>query len=340
MIIERIETMYYKHEAAPQLFVSVFTDEGLIGLGETWYGLPVEPVESTIKHTLTPLLIGEDSGRIEFLWQKMYRHAYRYGTEGIVSCAISGIDLALWDLLGKRLDVPVAVLLGGTVRDGLKAYASLPPLPSKELILNQIEKAVEAGFTGAKIHELEPGLIKRIRDAVPADFSIMLDSAGHWNPVEAVENINKLEEYQLTWIEEPIWPMQDHQAMARVRERVNVNFAAGENEFSLSSLNRLMETGAVSYLQPEVAKIGGLSMARKISALAELHNQIICPHSYRTGPASYASIHWAMSHQNMGWLEIPWLPEGYEFPAKIPGPPLVEGKILLPEGPGFGVPES
>ena len=179
MIIEKIETKLFAHDAAPQLFVSVVTDEGLTGLGEAWYGLPVEPVESVIRNTLAPLLIGEDPGRIEFLWHKMYRHAYRYGTEGIVLCGLSGIDLALWDLLGKRLNAPVAELLGGTVRDGLKAYASLPPLPQEKLIIQLIEGAVEAGFLGAKIHEFDIDLIRKIRKMVPAEFSLMIDVAGH-----------------------------------------------------------------------------------------------------------------------------------------------------------------
>ena len=269
MIIEKIETTLFAHEAAPQLFVSVITDEGLSGLGEAWYGLPVEPVESVIKKTLEPLLIGEDPGRIEFLWHKMYRHAYRYGTEGIVLCGLSGVDLALWDLLGKKLNVPVAELLGGTVRDGLKAYASLPPLPQEKMIIQLIEGAIESGYTGAKIHEFDIDLIRKIRNMVPSDFSLMIDVAGHWTPHEAVDNLKKLEEFDLTWVEEPIWPMQDHQAMARVRQQVKTNFSAGENEFSLMGIDRLMKSGAATYVQPEIAKIGGLTMARKASVLAE-----------------------------------------------------------------------
>ena len=116
MKITRIETRLYPHDLIPQLFVEITTDENLTGVGEAWWGLSVKPVESVINDALAPLIIGEDSGRIEYLWQKIFKYGYRYGTEGIFMCGLSGIDLALWDLLGKRLNVPVADLLGGTVR--------------------------------------------------------------------------------------------------------------------------------------------------------------------------------------------------------------------------------
>jgi L-alanine-DL-glutamate epimerase-like enolase superfamily enzyme len=104
------------------------------------------------------------------------------------------------------------------------------------------------------------------------------------------------------------------------RRKANIRFAAGENEYSLESFDRLMTSGAVEYVQPEISKIGGLSMARKVSSLADLHNMVICPHAFRIGPALYASIHWALTQMNMAWLEIPWLPEGDAFPSAVPMP--------------------
>ena len=338
MKIKKIETKIYKDQYLPQLFVSITTEQGLEGVGEAWYGLPVEPIESAIKHTLAPLLIGEDAGRIEFLWHKMHNYAYRYGTEGVILCALSGIDLALWDILGKKFGVPVATLLGGPVRNGLKAYASLPPLREKKLLQEQIHRAVEAGFLGVKLHEVELDLVAAAREAAPEGFALMLDVNGHWTPLEAEENAKRLEEYALVWLEEPLWPMQDHAAMARIRRRVNLKFAAGENEYTLAGIDRLMQSGAVDYVQPEISKIGGLTMAQKVSALAELHNYALCPHAFRIGPALYASIHWALTQVNMEWLEIPWLPEGYAFPSGMPLPKMADGEMALPELPGLGLP--
>ena len=337
MKITKIETTVYADKLLPQLFVTITTDEGLQGIGEAWYGLPVQPIESAVKHALAPLLIGEDSGRIEYLWHKMHKYAYRYGTEGILLCALSGIDLALWDLLGKRHRVPVADLLGGVVRDRLKAYASLPPLRREKRLEEQIERAVAAGFAGVKLHEVDVALVAVARRCAPDGFPLMLDVNGHWSPLEAEDHARRLKEFDLTWLEEPLWPMQDHQAMARLRRQVDIRLAAGENEYTLPAFDRLMTSGAVDYVQPEISKIGGLSMARKISALADRRNRMICPHAFRIGPALYASIHWALTQMNMAWLEIPWLPEGYAFPAGVAMPEIVDGQIGLPAAPGLGV---
>ena len=321
----------------PQIFVRITTDEGLQGIGEAWWGLSVKPVESAIRDTLAPLLLGEDPSRIEYLWNKMFKYTYRYGTEGVILCGLSGIDLALWDLKGKQLGVPVANLLGGLVRDCIKAYASLPPLRQEKILIDQIERAVDAGFAGVKLHEVNTELVAVARDAAPKGYPIMLDVNGHWTPKEAEKNAKFLEKFDLTWLEEPIWPMQDHISMARVQRRVRVPFAAGENEYALSAFDSLMKSGAVDYVQPEITKIGGLSMARKISVIADLHNFPICPHGFRVGPALYANIHWALTQMNMEWLEIPLLPENYRFPSGICIPKMINGKIYLPEGYGLGL---
>ena len=321
----------------PQIFVRITTDEGLQGIGEAWWGLSVKPVESAIRDSLAPLLLGEDPSRIEYLWNKMFKYTYRYGTEGVILCGLSGIDLALWDLKGKQLGVPVASLLGGLVRDCIKAYASLPPLRQEKILIDQIERAVDAGFAGVKLHEVNTELVAVAREAAPKDYPIMLDVNGHWTPKEAEKNAKVLEKFDLTWLEEPIWPMQDHKSMARIQRRVRVPFAAGENEYSLSAFDSLMKSGAVDYVQPEITKIGGLSMARKISAIADLHNFPICPHGFRVGPALYANIHWALTQMNMEWLEIPLLPENYRFPSGICTPKMINGKIYLPEGYGLGL---
>lgn len=337
MKIQNVEIAIYETQY-PQLFVSIITDEGIQGTGEAWWGLSVKPVESAIRDTLAPLLIGEDPHRIEYLWNKMFKYAYRYGTEGVIMCGLSGIDLALWDLKGKQLGVPVANLLGGLVRDSIKTYASLPPLRQETLLRDQVERAVTAGFAGVKLHEVKTELVAVAREAAPKGYPIMLDVNGHWTPKEAEKHANDLEKFDLVWLEEPIWPMQDHNAMARVRQRVRLPFAAGENEYTLTAFDSLMVSGAVDYAQPEITKIGGLSMARKISTIADLHNVPICPHGFRVGPALYANIHWALTQINMEWLEIPLLPESYPLFPGICIPNIIKGEIYLPEGYGLGLP--
>jgi len=333
---KRIETKMFPDRSRSQVIVKITTDEGLSGVGEAWAGGPPAPVESAVNDALAPQILGENSGNIEFLWHKMYQFAYRYGTEGVILCAISGIDIALWDLMGKRYDVPVAQLLGGTVREGVKAYASLPHLGKARLVKEEIKKVLEAGFIGIKLHEKEIEVVAAARAALPEGFPIMLDVAGHWTVVEAEDQARQLEGYDITWIEEPVFPMQNHAAMARARQKTSIRFAAGENEYTLGGFHRLMESGSVDYVQPEISKIGGLTTARKVSVLAELLDFPICPHCYLIGPSLYASIHWAFSQTKMDWHEIKWLPAGYRH-SSFPVPRMINGYVQLPDGPGLGI---
>jgi D-galactarolactone cycloisomerase len=340
MKIKKVETIVFKGQDGirDQLYVRISTDDGFEGMGEAWWGLSIKPVQSAIENVLEPQVIGQDSTHIEFLWNKMFHHAYRYGTEGILLCGLSGIDLALWDLLGKRLNVPVSTLLGGPVRDGIKAYASLPPYRQEKLVREEVAKAVELGFAGVKLHEYDLDLVAAAIDSAPDRYPIMVDVNGHWTPLEAEDAAMQMADMGVFWLEEPIFPMQDHLAMIKLRQRVDLRLAAGENEYSLNAFNSLMTGGAVDFIQPEITKIGGLTMARKVSALADLHNAVICPHSFVIGPSSYANAHWALTQMNMEWMEIPLIPEGLSFPAGTPPLSMVDGMIQLPEGPGLGVP--
>ena len=354
MKIEKIETIILEDPFLPQLFVRITTDEGLSGLGECWWGISpaaqeikdlnlppanmVDPIASTVDNILGPVVINQDADRIEQLWQEMVHFAYRYGDEGILRCALSGIDMALWDLGAKKAEVSVVDLLGGKVKDRVRAYASLPPLKDAALVRSESMRARQTGFTGVKLHEVKPEMAREAREAVGPDMAIMFDVNGHFSPEEACRVAMQLLKYDVFWFEEPTWPMRDHEAMARVKQETGICIAAGENEFNQDSFQRLMASGAVDYIMPEISKIGGLTAARKVSEMAERHNLPISPHGFRIGPALYANVHWALSCHHSDWIEIPFLPEGYEFPAKIPLPPMEGGMIKLPEKPGLGLP--
>ena len=269
----------------------------------------------------------------------MHRYAYRYGTEGVILCGLSGLDLALWDLMGKRLNSQVVQMLGGMVRDRIKAYASFPPYHNPKMVTQEVKRAIDLGFAGIKLHEVDLSLVAAARDTAGEGYPIMLDVNGQWSVLEAEENARRLEDWNILWLEEPLWPMQDHEALARVRRRVKLPFASGENEYTLKAFDRLMKSGAIDFVQPEITKIGGMTMARKISVLADLYNLPVCPHSFRIGPAAYANMHWALSHHNMDWMEVPLLPEGISFPTNFKPLKIIEGQVLLPEGPGLGLPE-
>jgi D-galactarolactone cycloisomerase len=337
MKITKVETLHYDDVRFPQILVRITTDEGLSGLGEAWWGLARKPVVSVIEDALAPRLLGEDSSGIERLWQRLYRFGYRYGTEGIFLCGLSAIDLALWDLMGKRLGVSVAQLLGGTVRDGVKAYASFPPYRDGEIIRAEVERAVAAGFAGIKLHELTTDMMAVARNAAPEGFPIMVDITGHWTPLEATENARRFEEFDPYWLEEPVFPMQDHATMARLRRAGKTKFAAGENEFTLKGFDSLMRSGAIDFVQPQLTKIGGLTMAKRLTTLLDLHNMALSPHSYRVGPGACANVHWALTQAKAEWMEIPWVRDGLACGTDIPALTIVDGEVILPTGPGLGV---
>jgi len=339
MKIVEVKAEALKGEFISEVIVRISTDDGAVGVGESWWGLAAQPIVAAVNDLFAPLLMGQDPDRIENLWGLMYRHGYRYGTEGVVMCALSGIDLALWDLKGKVLGRSVLSLLGGPVCDGVRAYASLPPFSGREeLIRKECARAVEAGFVGIKLHETEAQAVAAARDEVGPGIALMLDPAGHWTLSEAADQAGRLAEYGLVWLEEPIFPMQDHEALLKLKSRTRIPLAAGENEYSLKAFQHLLSSGAVDFIQPEITKVGGLTAALKVGVLAELNNVAICPHCFCQGPVLYANLHWLFSQHGMEWMEIPFVRGRYSFPSGVGRPTLKDGRIMPPADlPGFGL---
>ena len=261
---------------------------------------------------------------------------YRYADQGIFLMGLSGVDLALWDLKGKRLGASVGSQLGGPVKDGIPGYASFPRYGNAARLAAETVRAVEFGFTAVKLHEIDLELIAGLCREFADTVKVMVDVNGHFDPVEAIAFGNRLGELGVTWFEEPVRPMRDHDAIARVGASIGCDLAAGENEYSLQDFDRLLATGALAYLQPEITKIGGLTAARRISTLAELYNVALCPHNFRLGPSLYASIHWAFTSPASKWLEMPWVPPGQAFSFPAPLPPMRGGFVLPINGPGLG----
>lgn len=163
----------------------------------------------------------------------------------------------------------------------------------------------------------------------------MLDPSGAWSMSKAEEMAHRLEKYELLWIEEPIFPMQDHKSLYLLRTNTNAKYAAGENEFNLAGFQRLMASEAVDYVQPELSKMGGLTPARKLADLAETFGYTLCPHCYTMGPAFYAALQLGVTRNNMDWHELKWLPSGLQ--TKVVSPvKVIDGHVKLPNRPGLG----
>jgi L-alanine-DL-glutamate epimerase-like enolase superfamily enzyme len=318
-----------------QIVVRVLTDEGLVGIGEAFaYGAPLA-VANVVDESLAPLLRGQDPTRIEALVDLMHRGTMVYGRRGLVMFAISGVEIALWDLLGKARGAPVYELLGGAMRPRLPVYASLLRYDSPADVAAACRLYVKQGFRMLKLHQTDVASVRAAREAVGPDVELMLDVNCPWTPAEAIAMARALAPFRLFWLEEPVWPPEDYTGLARVRAAAGVPIAAGENESTVYGFRELIDRGAADVLQPSITKVGGISEFRKIAALAQAANLGVAPHSFYWGPGLAATLHVAATLGGSVPVEFPTGEHEVPFLAR----PLVarDGFAEPPSGPGLGV---
>lgn len=279
--------------------VEIETDEGISGWGEA--GTPGHPaIAAIVSHTLAPLLLGQDPFDREMLWERMYAKMRDYGQKGIPVDAISGIDIALWDLMGKALNLPIHKLLGGALRDKVMAYATgLYYRDSPSLTQELVQEAlgyVKEGFSAVKmkIGGLPPAQdlenVRAVREAIGPSVALMVDANHAYNPVTAIQMGRELEKYRIFWFEEPVIP-EDVQGYLEVKEALDIPVAGGECEYTRFGFRELIARRAVDILQPDTCKAGGLSEAKKISALASSWGIPYVPHVWGTPIAIAAALH-------------------------------------------------
>lgn len=318
-----------------QLIVEVHTDEGLVGLGEAFALGGQAPVCRVIEDTLKPLIVGQDPTRVEYLGDLMQRGTGGFARRGLGLFAISGVEIALWDLLGKARGVPVYELLGGLTRPELTGYASLLRYGTPADVGAACEDRAGQGFTAIKLHQIDVDSVAAAREAVGPGVDIMLDTNCPWTPAEAKEMARAFEPYNLAWLEEPIWPPEEYDALAELRRAAPMPIALGENEGTVFGFREIIAKGAADVLQPSVIKVGGIGEVKKIAVLAATAGVTLTPHSFYFGPGLAATLHLAASFGGKGLVEIPSF--GLEIPL-LEQPILAEnGTVTPPSGPGLGV---
>ena len=320
--------------SASHTLVRVVTDEGIHGYGEV-FRLAQAGAAALIRHELKPLLVGQDPCQIELLWERMYRQSFRYGRGGIVLHAISGIEIALWDILGKVSGLPVCQLLGGATREKMPAYASLHRYAKPEEVAQAAVQAVERGYRAVKLHQRDVESVCMVRAAVGPEVTLMLDASGAWSTREALRMVEALAPFDLAWVEEPLAQMDDYEGLRWLRDRSAVPIAAGENEYTHFGFRELISRRAVDIVQPDVIKAGGISATRRILALAESFDLDISPHCFYYGPGIAATLHLALATPRARYIEINPL----ELERELMTPPLrpVDGSLAAPGAPGLGV---
>jgi galactonate dehydratase len=314
------------------LFVKVYTDEGVTGVGEC-SGWP--RVVETAVLDLKTVLIGEDPADIEKLWQKMLVAMMGHGMTGVVGGgAMSGIDMALWDIKGKALDTPVWNLLGGKLRDRIRIYshASTP-----EVALDLKRRGITAVKTGGVSNTVAK--VEAIRAAVGDELDLMVDLHGPpWlTPKDAIVLGRALEPCHLLFMEDPVAP-ENLDAYARIQDAVAIPLAAGERMSTIWGLRHMIERDLVDVIQPDTGRAGGITQMKKLAAMAESHGIMVAPHSGSLGPvAEFAALHLLAAIPNALMLER--IEDDWAGRAEVitTTPRQVDGFLAVPDAPGLGV---
>ena len=318
-------------------FVKMVTEEGFASY------IPVsEPVANFVT-AISKSIIGFDTSEISRAWDYLYRKTLPLGRSGLALHSISALNILMFDLLGKEMGRPVYKLIGGSTRNGIRAYAShLHPLPVKELQKEALDY-VENGYRTMKMRfvagpadpfamEKNISLVKAIRDAVGYEIELAGDAWMSWNYNFALFMISKLEKYEMRWIEEPLLP-DDFQGFEDLTKKLVTPISSGEHHYHIYDFKRLLDCG-VKILQPDTTWVGGITSMLKISALAEAYGAWIIPHS-----GNVYNLHFILSQPESITPMAEYLTKYREWMEQhatgIPTPH--RGYITLSDEPGFGV---
>jgi galactonate dehydratase len=332
------------------IFLKVLTDEHLHGTGEAYRVGPDVAVEQTV-HYLKDWLIGEDPTRIDHLWRIMYNGS-RFPGGSMLNAAISGIELALWDVKGKAHGVPVYQLLGGRCRERIRVYRGIGGNTPQQAAESALDAVNRQGFTAVKMQPLPPDSAKlpwgrvlresrqrveAVRRAVGEDIDIGLDPhAQILETVRSLELAEVVKPYRPLFYEEPLRP-ENIQAMASLHEKIGVPIATGETSYTKYEFRDILAARAADILQPDILLCGGLLEAKKIAAMAEAHCLTMAPHN-PMGPYSTAvSAHFSISTSNFLILEYQVDSEGPMRDLLLKPFPYRDGYIEVPDTPGLGI---
>jgi len=354
------------------ILVRVYTDEGLVGLGECYWGAGVE----TIVRQMKPLLLGEDPHNIDWLYQKMVRVMSGAGsTAGATVTAISGIELALWDLKGKALNTPIYNLLGGRYRERIRIYADCghgsEPTPASWA--EKAREVVAKGFTAIKFDidgiaperfgdpyhvgvgpyrgwgsgqqsplsnrelDLIVNLVGAVREAVGPYVDLALDCHWSYNTRDAITLARELAPFRPLWLEDPT-PPDNVEALKRVTDNSPVPICSGENHYTRHGLRTMITTQAVDIIQPDIPKAGGLLEAKKIADLADIYYIPMAAHNVSSPIATMAACHACATMRNFITLEFHAQDVAWWNDLVVGSEPLIQGGyIQLPDKPGLGI---
>ena len=331
------------------LIVKIHTDEGITGVGEVTSQSYVckacfeAPRSAARRHGLTSILVGENPLDVEALWEKMYYETNRYGRRGAAIHAISGADIALWDIKGQYEGKRVCELFGEVHRDDVRAYASVLFGDTPDDTAALAREFVDLGLTAAKFGwgpfgqdpDVDVAHVSAARQVLGDDRDLMVDAGHAWQVETAKSRAELLAPFNIGWLEEPL-SQDDRKGYAELCASSPVPIAAGEGDVTHWDFEDLIERG-VNVVQPDVAFCGGLTVCRRVSDLCQQHGRRPVPHCFSTGINLTASLHWMASVPNGDLVEYCLRPSPLMRKLVRNLPPLVDGRVPVPTGPGLGI---
>lgn len=339
------------------VFLRIDTDAGISGLGQVSSG-PNSGIVAAAASRLGPLLVGEDPSRIDYVWQKLYAGFNSLGSLGFVSALISGVDIALWDIRGKALGLPIYDLLGGRFHDRLVLYSNgwFSGCTLPEEFAEAAARTVAEGHTAIKLDPFTGGhrylsryaasyppeddlaavaIVERIRDRVGPGVEIFIDAHGRFDVPTAVRLANRLAPFRIGWFEEPV-PPENWDALRQFRDLTDVPVCVGERLYTRWQFRPVLEQKLAEFIMPDIIRTGGISEMKKIATMAEAFFIPISPHD-ATGPITLiAGAHTMLTTPNFFRLEIAY--SELELYQQVMDPPFEVhgGHFYVSDRPGLG----
>jgi D-galactarolactone cycloisomerase len=363
MVIEKIETFVLKDKLSKSFFfsqweyaercicvVKITASNGQFGWGEG-YG-PAAVLQEGVK-LIAPIVIGENPLENEVIWNKMYRKTLDFSRKGILMASVSAIDIAIWDLKGKILGLPVSTLLGGSHREKIRPYATgLYFTNYEDPSIGLVEEAkmyVKQGFIAMKMKvglgiDRDVELVKMIREAIGENIKLMVDSNHAYTLREATELARKIEKYDIGWFEEPISP-EFYDQYRELRSKTTIPIAGGECEYLRFGFQQLIKYNSIDIIQPDICACGGLTEAKRISAIASANGIDIIPHTWGTAIGIHVALHFISNlesipgrmYQPEFLMEFDQTENGLREKLTYPKIKMIDGMIDVPNRPGLGI---
>lgn len=316
------------------LLIKVTTDSGLVGWGDA-FGVRIWPVtQALFDRLITPLCIDADPMQRNELIDTLWRTLYHFGRGGPLQYALSGLDIALWDIAAKAAGVPVHTLIGPCRHTTVPVYASLLPYRDATLAARYAEQAVDEGYRYVKLHERDVASVAQSRAAIGDDIGLMVDLNCAFDLAGAVKFAHDVNRYHPMWLEEPLFPPDDYEAIQALSQSIDIPLALGENVGTTVEFERLLKHAGIAYAQPSVIKTGGITALLQLAQAAAKHNASLMPHSAYFGPGLLATLHVLATLEGAPIIE--------RFYCKLAAEPcgasaqVNRGLMQVPQGPGLG----